>query len=109
MRRNTKTRRPWPPPIRYSLDRATHILLRAIVRRQNGEHEALTKVRREFLQIAAKVGPEFPKPIAGGLRTTLPNATYAGASSAIRTDMGRLFGRDFIFPDLIGVEPRGQA
>ena len=95
------------------LDRETRLLLRAIVCREKGEHEGLAEARCEFLQIAAKVGSELPELVieraSGKLRSALPNASHMDASLAIRTDMGRLFGRDLIFPHLIGVEPPGRA
>jgi len=95
------------------LDRETRLLLRAIVCREKGEHEWLAEARCEFLQIAAKVGPELPELVieraSGKLPSALPKPSRTDASSAICTDMGRLFGPDLIFPHLIGIEPPGRA
>jgi hypothetical protein len=102
-----------PEKEQAAVDRAVCVLFGAIVAHAKCESAALAQARREFLAIAADVGPTFqPRLIeraVARLVRDLPKALPQDAARAVRNDCIRLFGRDLCWCDLGAIDPEGSA
>jgi hypothetical protein len=96
-----------------AIGRAVGLLFRAIVANAKAEPAALAEARREFLAIAADIGPTFQHRLiaraAERLVEDLPKALPEEAARAVRNDCVRLFGRDLCWADLAAADPWGAA
>jgi hypothetical protein len=96
-----------------AIDRAVCALFSALVADAKKEPPAFARARREFLALAAQVGPSFQHQLvsraAERLVADLPTALPEDARRAVLHDCRRLFGRDLHWADLAAVDPWGSA
>jgi hypothetical protein len=101
------------PSEQANIDRAVPLLVYAIVANARSQPAAFAQARREFLTIAAQVGPTFQDRliarVAERLVADLSKAVPEDAARAVRNDCIKLFGADLYWCDLAAVDPWGSA